>query len=148
VAVTAPGQAARQLGPSPLTPKLSITASSAQHGARHVSLVFGFAFLMRCAQPGPTPIVISLPKAAGVPTTTVAGSVLLNGKATTAKLSGHTLTVTTPQPPRVMCDLIGIGTAKITLTSRSGVRNPLHAGRYLFTAAHGKTTASARLTIR
>ena len=126
---------------------MTAAVSSARHGARNVTLVLKLAYLMQCGQPGPEPIVVSLPKAEGLPDTLRPGSVLLDGKPTRATRAGRVVTVATPALPRVMCDVIGIGTATVTFTPRAGLRNPLETGRYTIAASHGRLSFATTLAI-
>lgn len=149
LAVTAAGSAAG--GPikkiTPLETALSVTASPAVAGARHVRLTLTLRYEMQCGYPGAGPLVVTLPAGETMPTTFANGSVLVDGDAVAAKSAGTRVTVAIAPHQGVICDVLGPGALRFVFTPRAGLGNPVRAGSYRVTATHARHSFSAMLRI-
>ena len=66
---------------------------------------------MTCAQPGPGPLVVTLPQSFRLADL----HVTVRGAQRPALSTGSTLTISLPRPPQVTCMSIGIGTLPVTM---------------------------------
>jgi hypothetical protein len=103
---------------------------------------------MTCGQPGPGPVVVTLPAAMHVPRAIAAAAVLVQAKpARSVSVAGHAVTVALPKPPQVTCMSIGPGVLRLAFTAAAGLRNPAAAGTYTVRARLPKGAFVARLSI-
>jgi hypothetical protein len=117
-------------------------------GAKPARLKISLNLDLRCAKPGPTPIVLSLPTAWRVPRQVAQPAVWIDTshpKAVT--VSGHTLTLE-PVAPTGTCNVIAPGTITVKFTRAAKLGNPRRAGRYTVRAAIGTQNFSARVSIK
>lgn len=114
-------------------PAASAALSSAKAGARPVALTVKVHYEMVCGYPGRGRAVVTLPKAAFVPSRMSASSVLVNGKpAPSVEVTGHDVAVAMPpRPGGVSCLVVGPGTLTMTLTRAAGLGNPKASGTYV-----------------
>ncbi len=118
-------------------------------GAQPTALTLTLRFLMTCGRPGAGPIVVSLPAAEKVPRAIARSDVLVGGKPPlTARISGHTVTLTLPRSQGVTCLVIAPGTLTILFTRAAGLGNPSVAGTYPLPVRVGLRILVARLTVK
>lgn len=123
------------------------SATPGTAGAKPAVLKVSLSLELRCARPGPTPIVISLPYAWRVPRTVVLKAAWIDNLHPKAiDVSGHTLTLQ-PKTPRETCTVIGPGTITVKFTRAAKLGNPRHAGHYTVRASIGTQDFSARVRI-
>ena len=117
-------------------------------GARPARLKISLNLELRCAKPGPTAIVIALPRAWHVPKQVARSAVWVDSSHPTAlRVSGHTLTLR-PVSPAGTCNVIAPGTITVKLTRAAKLGNPRKAGRYTVHASIGTQNFSARVSIK
>ena len=117
-------------------------------GARPAALKLSLSLELRCGKPGPTAIVVSLPRAWRVPKAVVRRAVWINkSHPKKATVSGHTVTLT-PVAPTGTCDVMVPGTITVKFTRAANLGNPRQAGRYTIHASIGTQTFRARVSIK
>ncbi len=133
----------------PLPHAAAVLLSPQRAGARPVALTLQLSYEMQCGYPGPGPLRLALPLAEHVPAVIAPSAVLVDGKAAPAvRVAENVVTVGLPQPPQVMCDVIGPGRLTVELTRAAGLGNPARAGSYTLTATREGSPFSARFTIQ
>ena len=134
-------------GAQPMQPSAVITASSYRHAVKPVALTYKLRYEMQCGSPGKGPLTLAFPAQVAVPPVSAA-EVLLDGKpAPAVKPHGSTLVVSLPPQPKIMCDVIGMGTLTVTITKGAGFANPRAPGVYAFPVTSDKISARPRLRI-
>jgi hypothetical protein len=131
----------------PLGSSMTAATTPTVAGARHVRLTLAMHYEMQCGYPGAGPLVVVLPNDMSLPTRLPSGSVLVNGNPLPATIAHARVTVSIPPHTGVMCDSIGPGTLRLTLTRQAGFGNPARAGTYRLTAAHARRAFSTNLKI-
>ena len=127
----------------------SATAAAAPQtaGAKPASLKISLSLYLRCAEPGPAAIAISLPRTWRVPKTVAPTATWINSDHPRAvTVSNHTLTLQ-PAAHRGTCTVLVPGAIKVTFTRAAKLGNPFQAGRYTVRASLGTQDFSARVTI-
>jgi len=127
---------------------MTVTASPHTANAHRVRLAMTLRYRMQCNYPGAGPLVVTFPKALGVPKQLPAGAVQLAGKPIAAKVDGRQVTVTIKPPTGVLCGIVGPGLLKLVFTRKANLANPSRPGSYRFTATHTPHTFTAKLVIR
>jgi hypothetical protein len=116
-------------------------------GVKPARLKVSLTLELQCAKPGPTPIVVSLPRAWRVPKTVAGTAVLIdNVHPKNVDVSNHTLTIQ-PVVPKGTCTVLAPGTIKLRFTRAAKLGNPRRAGRYRVRASIGTQDFAARVTI-
>jgi hypothetical protein len=134
-------------GAQQLQPSATLTASTYKHAAKPVALTYKLSYEMQCGSPGKGPLTLTFPSQVAVPRVTAA-DVLLNGKAAPAvRRNGSTLVVLFPQPPAIMCDVIGMGRLTVTITKAAGLANPKSPGTYAFPVTSDRISATPKLRV-
>jgi hypothetical protein len=127
---------------------VTATLSSAHAGARPVAVTLAVRTELQCGRLLGGTLVVRLPTQERMPAKVAAGAVLVAGKpAAAVAMTGHTLVVSVPRPPVMMCDVIGPGTVTIVLTRTANFGNPKTAGKYPLTVARGALLFKTQLTI-
>jgi len=117
-------------------------------GARPAALTVSLSLELRCGKPGPTPIVIALPRAWRLPGAVATKAVWVNkAHPKSVDVSGHTLTVAS-KVAHETCMVIGPGTIKLRFTRAAKLGNPRRTGRYTVRASIGTQGFTARVTIK
>lgn len=127
---------------------MTVAASPHVAGARGVRLTLTLQYVMRCANPGPGPLVVTFPAAMKLPKHFAPGAVKLAGKPVAAEVDGHQLTVTVARYRGIMCDMIGLGSVPLSFARSAKLANPAHAGTYQFKATHRGRAFTAKLPIK
>lgn len=116
-------------------------------GAKPASLKVSLSLELRCGQPGPAAIVVSLPRAWRVPKTVARTAVWIDSTHPKAvDVAKHTLTLK-PVVPHGTCTVIAPGEIKVKFTRSAKLGNPRRAGRYTVRASIGTQDFSARVRI-
>lgn len=142
VAVPLAGATSKQ---SPVTPRMTVTASPDAASARGARLTMTLRYQMQCGYPGVGPLVVSFPRGVRLPKRLAANAVRLSGNPIAATRAGRQVAVAIP-PPGQLCGLIGPGSLKLVFTRKAHFVNPKQAGS--FTATHAKHTFRAKLVIK
>ena len=117
---------------------LTATLSNTHAGARPVVLTLALRTELQCGRLVGGALMVRLLAQERVPARVAAKAVLVGGKpAGAVAVAGHTLTVSIPRPPVVMCDVIGPGTVKLVLTRAANLGNPKAAGSYPLVVTRG-----------
>ena len=127
---------------------MAVTASSHAAGARGVRLTLTLHYVMRCANPGPGPLVVSFPAAMKLPRRFAPGTVKLAGKAVAATVDERHVTVAVAPHRGVLCDMMAIGPVTLSFTRAAKLTNPAQAGSYRFRATHRGRAFTAKLAIK
>lgn len=127
---------------------VTATLSNVHAGARPVVLTLALRTELQCGRLIGGALVVRLPAQERVPATVAATAVLVGGKpAGAVAVAGHTLTVSIPRPPGVMCDVIGPGTVRLVLTRAVNLGNPKAAGTYPLVVSRGAQQFKTTLKI-
>jgi len=128
----------------------SMTVATSNHtaGARGVRLTLTLQYVMRCANPGPGPLVVSFPAGMKLPKQFASGAVKLAGKPVAADVDGRQVTVTVPPHKGMLCDMMGVGSVSLTFARSAKLANPAQAGSYRFKATHRSRAFTAKLAIK
>jgi hypothetical protein len=117
-------------------------------GAKPAGLKISLSLELRCARPGPAPIVVSLPRAWRVPKTVAQTAVWIDSSHPKGvAVSGHTLTLR-PVAPTGTCTVMAPGAITVKFTRAANLGNPRTAGRYTVRAAIGTLSFGARISIK
>jgi hypothetical protein len=117
-------------------------------GAKPAALKVSLSLELRCGEPGPAAIVVSLPRAWRVPKTVARTAVWIDSvHPKGVSVADHTLTLQ-PVARRTRCTVIAPGTIKLTFTRAAILGNPRNAGSYTIHASIGTQDFSARVTIK
>jgi hypothetical protein len=127
---------------------MTVAASSHVAGARGVRLALTLQYVMRCANPGPGPLVVTFPSAMKLPKQFAPGAVRLAGKPVAVAVDRHQLTVMVAPHKGILCDMIAIGPLTLSFARSAKLANPAQAGSYRFKATHRERAFTARLSIR
>ncbi len=119
----------------------TITLSPATAGAGHVGLTLRMPTVLRCGRPTGGAIVLTLPRAAGVPRTIGTAAVTLNGMSpASVTVVGRSVTVSMPVVHGAICDSLVDGVLKLVIAPAAALRNPPRAGSYSVTVQQGHVT--------
>jgi hypothetical protein len=119
----------------------TITLSPATAGASHVGLTLRMPTVLRCGRPTGGAIVLTLPRAAGVPRTIGNAAVKLNGVSPAAvAVVGRAVTVSMPVVHGAICDSLVDGVLKLVIAPSAALRNPPRAGDYSVIVQQGHAT--------
>jgi hypothetical protein len=135
---------------SAATPVGSATAAATPQaaGAMPAGLKMTLTLELQCGKPGPTPIVVSLPRAWRVPKTVTRAAVWIDSiHPNEVNVSNHTVTLK-PVPPHGACTVVAPGTITVKFTRAAKLGNPRNAGRYTIRASIGGQDFSAHVTIK
>ena len=105
-------------------------------------------YVMRCANPGPGPLVVGFPAAMKLPKHFAPGAVKLAGRPVAAEVSGHQLTVTVAPHKGILCDMMGVASVTLSFARSAKLANPAQAGSYRFKATHRERAFTAWLSIK
>ena len=144
------GNPPRPIGPIDLAPPQSASAVASPSGAgsRPTALTLTLRYPMTCGQPGPGPVLVSLPAAMELPRTLSTSAVHIRGHAApSVAVHGHLVAVGLPRPPAVICQSITTGTLTIQFMPAAQLRNPARPGTYAVLARVAGRAFSARLAV-
>jgi hypothetical protein len=128
--------------------KAAVVATPNSAGAKPARLKISVSLELRCAQPGPTAIVVALPRAWRVPKSLVRRAVWIdNAHPIGVTRSHHTLTLQ-PKAPTGTCTVMAPGTITVKFTRAAKLGNPRKPGRYTIHTSVGTLTFSARVSIK
>ena len=117
-------------------------------GAKPARLKVSLSLDLRCANPGPAAILVSLPKAWRVPKSIARTAVWIDkSHPVGVTVSRHKLTLE-PNAPAGTCTVIAPGTINVKFTRAAKLDNPRRAGLYTIHVSIGTRTFSARLSIK
>jgi hypothetical protein len=133
--------------PVTFAPGMTVVSSSHVAGAANVRLTISLQYEMQCGYAGAGALTVTFPSAVDLPKAFPTGSVVLAGKPTAAKISGHAVTVTVAPHKGMMCDVMGPGRLQLAFAPAAGLANPASPGSYRFKATHARRSFSAALAI-
>jgi hypothetical protein len=132
---------AEQQSPVPVqtpTRELSVFLSTHRAGARPVKVTLVALYEMRCNNPGPGTLVVTLPAKERQPPHIAPSAVTLNGRAAPRVKTGpHTVSITLPLPDGISCNVIAPGKLTIVFKPAAGLGNPPAPGVYRLTVRKG-----------
>jgi hypothetical protein len=137
------------IAPIAIRPVGSLVARAApsERGARPAALRLVLRTELQCGRLGGGSIVVVLPAAERMPAALHDGDVLVNGKALTASLRGHVVSIGLPKTSGTTCDVIGPGTVSVVFTKAAGLGNPVAAGMYRVSMRVGGSLAVAPFVV-
>ena len=116
-------------------------------GAKPAGLRILLGLNLRCARPGPTAIVVSLPKAWRVPKQVALTAIWIDSShPKAATVAGHTLTLQ-PVSPSGTCNVIAPGTINVKFTRAAKLGIQRRTGHYTVRASFGTQGFSTRVSI-
>lgn len=127
----------------------TVLLSSAKAGADHVALTVKLQATLRCGRPFGAGVVVTLPRAARVPSSIASSAVRVNGKAPSRlAVSGRKVTVGLPAVHGIICDSITDGVLKVAFAGRAALGNPSAPGTYAIAIRRGASAYSVPIAIR
>lgn len=137
-------------GVATATTPATATLSISNAGAQGVTLTLALRTELQCGRlRGSRPLVLVLPAKEHVASSIAPSAVLIGGRAASrVAVSGHMLTISPPRPRGMLCNSIGMGTAKVVLLPAAGLGNPGAAGTYSVRITHGTESFAAPMKIQ